>query len=81
LSCVCGGLFLTAAITGWRSGAIPAGWAGYGWGALSVLLLLTLGCFLLVLQLMSQRNSLDFLPLRDYPYFVERVVRLSPAHE
>jgi len=56
-------------------------WAFYAGGALLVLLLLLTGCFSLVLNLMSQRNSLDFIPVRDYKYFVERVVRVTPAHE
>ena len=58
------------------------GWAVYGWGVLLILLQLTVGCFSVVLNLMSQRNSLDFIPIRDYRYFVEAAVRLAgPAAE
>lgn len=50
-------------------------WAVYGWASLGVLLLLSviLGMFSLVLALISQRNSLGFLPIRDYKYFIEDV--------
>ncbi len=81
LSCLCGGVLLvTLGMHLCASGNAPV-WAFYGWGLLLILLLLTIGCFSLVLNLMSQRNSLDFIPVRDYRYFVDRVVRLSPRHE
>lgn len=70
LACLCGGLLLTS----------PS-WALYGWGALMILLLVTLGCFSLVLNLMSQRNSLDFLPVRDYKYFIEYLRPAGLPHE
>lgn len=56
-------------------------WTTYGGGALLFLLLLMLNGFSLLLQLMSQRNSLDFLPIRDYKYFVEDVTRVGPRDE
>jgi glycosyltransferase involved in cell wall biosynthesis len=43
----------------------------FGWSSLFLLVLITLVCFLLVLNVLSHRNSLDFLPIRDYRYFIE----------
>ena len=50
-------------------------WVGSG----TLLLLVLVGvCFSLVLTLMSQRTSLDFLPVRDFRFFIERVARFPP---
>jgi hypothetical protein len=78
LACTCAAVLVPILLQQmWANAAAPA-WALYGWGVLLILLLLTVGCFSVVLNLMSQRNSLDFIPIRDYGYFVADVVRLAP---
>ena len=49
-------------------------WMVMGFGAVSITLILF--CFLLTLGLLAQRNSLDFIPVRDYHYFVDGVETL-----
>jgi glycosyltransferase involved in cell wall biosynthesis len=78
LACTCAAVLVPILVQQLYASATAPAWALYGWGVLLILLLLTIGCFSLVLNLMSQRNSLDFIPVRDYRYFVDRVVRLSP---
>ena len=58
--------------------AMPA-WTPYiVSGLLLVALCLALGSFSLTLGFLAQRNSLDFIPVRDYRLFVEGVHDLSP---
>lgn len=51
------------------------------WGSVlfGVMATLALSGFGLLLTLMSQRNSLDFVPIRDFAYFVEGVDRVGPT--
>lgn len=81
LSFGCGGVLAGIWVTRLYAELPMPGWAWYGGTALLLLLVLTLGCFSLVLNLMSQRNSLDFLPIRDYKYFVERVAAITKNHD
>ena len=80
LSFGCGGLLAGILVARFYAALPMSGWAWYAGSVLLLLVLLTLGCFSLVLNLMSQRNSLDFLPIRDYRYFVERVVAITKDH-
>jgi hypothetical protein len=58
--------------------AVPA-WTPYVLSGLLILALcLALGSFSLTLGFLAQRNSLDFIPVRDYRLFVEGVHELSP---
>jgi hypothetical protein len=41
-------------------------------------LCLAAGIFSLTLGLLAQRNSLDFIPLRDYRFFIEGVQEALP---
>lgn len=50
-------------------------------GLLMVALSLTLGSFSLTLGFLAQRNSLDFIPLRDYRLFVEGLHEVPPGRE
>jgi len=50
-------------------------------GLLVVAICLGAGCFALALALLAQRNSLGFIPLRDYHFFVEGLYRVTPGHE
>lgn len=83
--CALGIALLFAGLRGYLSlSGQHVGWEAYGWAALCLLVLLALGLgmFSLVLALMSQRNSLDFLPIRDYKYFIQevQVVYSTPTH-
>ncbi len=80
LAVACAGVLVGTILSQCYGPARAPEWMGYGWWALLVLLVLTLGCFSLVLSLMSQRNSLDFIPIRDYGYFVEGTTRVTPAY-
>lgn len=80
-SCGFAGLLLAYLAIQLPSGQHLPAWTLYAGAGLLFLFLLTLNCFSLLLQLMSQRNSLDFLPLRDYKYFVEDVVSVPPRDE
>jgi hypothetical protein len=58
--------------------AIP-GWATYATGLLLLLLAqCAIASFLAVLFILTSRNSLSFLPLRDYGHFVESVEVVHP---
>ncbi len=82
-----GGLFailclLLAAVVAVR---LSTPWAIPGWATFAAgLLLLLAGQVLtasagLVLFILSSRNNLSFLPLRDYEFFIERIERIYPA--
>jgi len=81
LACGCGtllGLTLAAKFYGF---AAPA-WTPYGLSCLLIVTLcLALGSFSLTLGLLAQRNSLDFVPIRDYQFFIEglREVTAQPV--
>jgi hypothetical protein len=81
LACGCAAVLVPLLVQQLCASATEPAWALYGWGVLLILLLLTIGSFSLVLNLMSQRNSLDFIPIRDYRYFIDRVVPILPRHE
>ncbi|MFL5329499.1 MAG: glycosyltransferase [Gemmataceae bacterium] len=82
-------LFLTvggtaAAVLGWSLGTnrpIPA-WAAVG-GGLAVVLLtqLVVVSFLAALSILSARNAQNFLPLRDWKFFVRRARRLPHSEQ
>ena len=58
--------------------AIP-GWATYTTGLLLLLLAqFAIASFMAVLFVLTTRNNLSFLPLRDYPHFVESVEEVHP---
>jgi len=70
---------LTLAAKHWAGLATPS-WAVVLCGGLFVTgLSLALGSLSLTLGLLAQRNSLDFIPLRDYRLFVEGVYAIAPA--
>ncbi len=72
-------LLLAAGLAGWWHG--PA-WAPFAMcGLLALALCVTLGCFGLTLGLLAQRNSFDFVPVRDYHFFVEGVALVSARPE
>jgi glycosyltransferase involved in cell wall biosynthesis len=81
LCCLCGGVLGGAFVAQFYSKTATPLWALYGWGLLLLLVLLAVGSFSLVLNLLSQRNSLNFLPIRDYRYFIDRIVRVNSRHE
>jgi polyisoprenyl-phosphate glycosyltransferase len=57
-------------------------WTPLAAGGLLVLVLcLTLGGLALALGSLAGRKSLDFIPIRDYRFFIEAVQSLSPAGE
>jgi hypothetical protein len=59
--------------------AIP-GWATYATGLLLLLLVqCAIASFMAVLFILTTRNNLSFLPLRDYRHFVESVEPVRPA--
>lgn len=80
LCCLCGGVMLGTFVAQFYSKTATPIWALYGWGLLLLLVLLAVGSFSLVLNLLSQRNSLNFLPIRDYRFFVDRAVRVTSRH-
>jgi hypothetical protein len=81
MSCLCTLGLLTGLALHFSANPVLPGWAAYVAGALLILLLLTMGSFSLVLHVLSQRNSLDFIPIRDFKYFVDSVSRLAPSNE
>ena len=54
---------------------------GLAVGLLILALSLSLGCFCLTLGFLNQRNNLDFIPIRDYKFFVEALYTLSTSDE
>ena len=50
-------------------------------GLLSLSLALAFGCFALALGSLAKRNNFDFIPVRDYRFFVEAIQPVSPADE
>jgi hypothetical protein len=82
LACACTVLLaVTVATQVWSGFPVPV-WAPYAVGGLLILILiLALACFSLALSLLAQRNSLDFIPIRDYRFFVEGLYPSEPGHE
>src|SRR5262249_38775061 len=78
LACSCGallGLTLAAKFCGFA----PPAWTPYVFGGLLIVTLcLALGSLSTSLRFLAQRNSLDFIPIRDYQLFVEGIYELSP---
>ncbi|HEY0552540.1 MAG TPA: hypothetical protein VGF13_23270, partial [Verrucomicrobiae bacterium] len=54
---------------------------GLAIGLFVLALSLALGCFCLTLGFLNQRNNLDFIPIRDYKFFVEALYTLSTSDE
>jgi len=54
---------------------------GLAIGLFVLALSLALGCFCLTLGFLNQRNNLDFIPVRDYKFFVEGLYTLSTSDE
>jgi glycosyltransferase involved in cell wall biosynthesis len=54
---------------------------GLAIGLFVLALALGLGCFCLTLGFLNQRNNLDFIPVRDYKFFVEGLYTLSTSDE
>jgi hypothetical protein len=54
---------------------------GFAIGLFVLALSLSLGCFCLTLGFLNQRNNLDFIPIRDYKFFVEALYTLSTSDE
>jgi glycosyltransferase involved in cell wall biosynthesis len=69
----CGALLLGAIVAHGRS--------GFAAGLLVLALSLSLGCFCLTLGFLNQRNNLDFIPIRDYKFFVEALYTFSTSDE
>src|SRR6185436_12925244 len=77
LACACGAL-LGVALTSKFYGFAAPGWTPYVLGSLLIVTLcLALGSFSLTLGFLAQRNSLDFVPVRDYQFFVEGLCGLT----
>jgi hypothetical protein len=74
-------LVMTLIIQSYGTVGMPA-WAPYVVGGLSIFaLLMALGFLSLTLVLLAQRNSLDFIPIRDYRYFVDSLQPLPRPDE
>ena len=74
LACGCGALLLLALVGKSYGIVAPPAWAPYFLGGVLMLALcLALGSFSLTLGFLAQRNSLDFIPIRDYRLFVEGI--------
>lgn len=76
----CGGLLVLTLATHSHAGLPPLAPYVAG-GLLVVALCLAAGCFALSLSLLAQRNSLGFIPLRDYRFFIEDLCEVVPRHE
>jgi polyisoprenyl-phosphate glycosyltransferase len=78
----CGALLVATLFTQWYGGVGVPVWAPYVVGGLSILALsLALGFLSLTLVLLAQRNSLDFIPIRDYRFFVDSLEPLVSVDE
>jgi hypothetical protein len=74
------GLFLTLLPPLAHGSTVPV-WAG-AWTAILFLLCaqILLVSFTVTFFILSSRNNMSFLPVRDYRFFVSNVERLGPAH-
>ena len=60
--------------------AIPT-WSLYLLGELLIVgLALSMGSFALTLGYLARRNTLDFIPMRDYRFFIQGIHRVVPRH-
>lgn len=60
---------------------ISSAHVGVAGGLLVLALSVSLGCFCLTLGFLNQRHSLDFIPIRDYNFFVEALYSVSTTDE
>lgn len=87
LASLCLSGVVVALILGLLAASLAAGFGIPGWAACLGALLLTLLAqvmllsFGLVFFILSGRNRLSFLPIRDYAYFIQSVQRVSPRNE
>jgi glycosyltransferase involved in cell wall biosynthesis len=72
-ACGCGALLAAALITHTHAGGIAT--------VLIFALAVLLGSFSLTLGFLNQRNNLDFIPIRDYNFFVEALHTVSISDE
>ncbi len=78
--CGCAGLLVVTLALLFQTSAVVTPWLPLASAGLLVFSsALALGCFTFALGFLAQRNSLDFIPVRDYRYFVEAVQTIVPA--
>jgi len=78
LTCLLFSIFLVRFFTNL---AIP-GWATYSTGLIIIIMFqifMVAGGFLFFI--LNSRNNLGFIPLRDYKFFIDRVLEIDPRHE
>ncbi len=77
LAGACGGVFFLSLAAPWLFGSLTLAWALYVFGGLFLLsLCAALGSFFVTLGFLANRNSLDFIPSRDYRLFLEGVAEV-----
>ena len=82
VSCGCAALLGLALATPLLAAVGAPAWTAYVLGGFTFAsVCVALGSFSVTLGLLAQRNSLDFIPARDYGFFVEGVRRLSAENE
>lgn len=73
------GLIAAILVLGLATNLVIPGWATYATGLLLLLLAqFAIASFMAVLFILTTRNNLSFLPLRDYRHFVESVEEVRP---
>ena len=82
MSGACAALLGLALATPFLGAAGAPAWTAYAiGGATFASVCVALGSFSVTLGLLAQRNSLDFIPARDYAFFVEGVCRLPSGSD
>lgn len=82
VSAGCAALLGLALATPLLSAVGAPAWTAYAMGGVTFAsVCVALGSFSVTLGLLAQRNSLDFIPARDYAFFVEGVCRLPAGNE
>jgi hypothetical protein len=82
VSTVCAGLLGLALATPALAAIGAPAWTAYALGGLTFTsICVALGSFGVTLGLLAQRNSLDFIPARDYAYFVEGFCQLPKGSD
>ena len=82
VSGVCAALLGLALATPFLGAIGAPAWTAYALGGVTFAsVCVTLGSFGVTLGLLAQRNSLDFIPARDYAFFVEGVCRLPAGSD
>jgi len=77
VSCGCAALLGLALATPLLAAVGAPAWMAYVLGGFTFAsVCVALGSFSVTLGLLAQRNSLDFIPARDYAFFVEGVCKL-----